>query len=121
MEWTFGTVLWSTFLFFLWFAAIWMFIVVLIDVFRRDMSGWAKAGWALLIVLLPLLGVLIYLIVRPRQLDDTVPLGVYGSHPANRHFSASEEIAKAGQLYDQGKISSQEYERLKQQAISGYY
>jgi hypothetical protein len=121
MDWTFGTVLWSTFLFFLWFAAIWMFVVVLVDVFRRDMSGWAKAGWALLIVLLPLLGVLIYLIARPRHEIDGVALGMSGRPSANRHFSASEEIAKAGQLYDQGKISSQEYERLKQQAISGYY
>lgn len=50
-----------------WFVLIWMFIRVFADIFMRDdLGGWAKAGWVLLIVILPLFGILIYLIARPR-------------------------------------------------------
>ena len=56
--------LWWFFLFSVLFAIVWAFI----DNFRRpDHSGWAKAGWALLIIVVPLVGVLIYLIARPSQ------------------------------------------------------
>jgi hypothetical protein len=64
----FALSIWWFFLLAVLFAIIWSFV----DNFRRsDHSGWAKAGWALLIVILPLIGVLIYLIVRPTQ----VPFG----------------------------------------------
>jgi len=61
---------WTMTIFFLWagwwFAAIWSFI----DNFRRhDHSGWAKAGWALFIILIPLIGVFSYLVARPRGID----------------------------------------------------
>jgi hypothetical protein len=72
--WTFGTVLWSTLVFFFWFAAIWMFISVFADILRRhDLSGWGKAGWIFLIAILPFLGVLIYLIARPAVVAQDVP------------------------------------------------
>ncbi len=65
-DWTFGTVLWSSLVFFFWFTFIWMFIMVFADILRRhDLSGWGKAGWILLIAILPFLGVLVYLIARP--------------------------------------------------------
>jgi hypothetical protein len=56
VEWTIGTVLWWMVVLFYWFAFIWMFIVVFGDILRRDMSGWAKAGWIVLILLLPVVG-----------------------------------------------------------------
>ena len=52
MEWTFGTVLWSMLVFFFWLAFLWIFISIFADILRRDLSGWAKAGWITLIVLL---------------------------------------------------------------------
>ena len=59
----FFDILWTTLIFFAWVIFIWIAITVLIDVFRRhDISGWGKAGWVILIVILPWLGVLIYLI-----------------------------------------------------------
>jgi len=67
MEWTFGNLLWSMLAFFFWFAFLWMFIAVFADIMRRDLSGWAKAGWISLIVVLPFLGTLIYLIATPRM------------------------------------------------------
>jgi uncharacterized membrane protein len=64
--WTFGTFLWGMLAFFFWFAFIWMFIAAFADIFRRrDLSGLAKAGWILVIAILPLIGILIYVIARP--------------------------------------------------------
>ena len=64
------SILWMMFVFFfiaaVFFAVIWAFID---DFTRRDHSGWAKAGWALLIIILPLLGTLIYLIARPAVVE----------------------------------------------------
>ena len=54
--------------FFFLFLAIWLFIVLFADIFgRKDLSGWGKAGWTLLIFILPLIGILIYLIARPSE------------------------------------------------------
>ena len=59
-EWNFGDVLWGMLVFFFWFMAIWIFIGVFADIFRRnDISGWAKGGWILLIFCVPFLGALI--------------------------------------------------------------
>jgi len=69
-EWGLGNVIWATIVFFFWLMAIWIFIMVFADIFRRqDMGGGAKAGWILLIVILPFFGALIYLMVRPRVSD----------------------------------------------------
>jgi hypothetical protein len=60
--------MWTMFIFFAWVIWIWLLILVLSDNFRRrDHSGWAKAGWTLLVIFLPLIGVLIYMITRPPE------------------------------------------------------
>ena len=60
----FLNILWTILIFMALVIWIWMVIMVLIDIFSRpDLSGWAKAGWVVLIIVLPFLGVLIYLIV----------------------------------------------------------
>ena len=59
-------IMWSMFLFFIFFAFLWVVIMALIDNFqRRDHSGWAKAVWTVFIVVLPVIGVLCYMITRP--------------------------------------------------------
>ena len=69
-DYGFGDFLWTMFAFFFWFMLIWMFIAVFADIFRRrDLSGGAKAGWILLIFILPLFGILIYVIARPSIVD----------------------------------------------------
>jgi uncharacterized membrane protein len=61
-----GDWLWAMLAFFFWFMAIWIFIQIFADIFRRrDLSGAGKAGWILVLFVLPLLGALIYLIARP--------------------------------------------------------
>jgi hypothetical protein len=65
-EWTFLSVFWAMLLFFAWVIWIWLLIMVLWDNFaRHDQSGWAKAGWTIFVIFLPLLGVLVYMIARP--------------------------------------------------------
>ena len=61
-------IMWTMFIFFAWVIFIYLLILVLADNFRRqDHSGWAKAGWTVFVIFLPLLGVLIYMIARPRD------------------------------------------------------
>jgi hypothetical protein len=67
-------IMWTMFIFFAWVIWIWLLAIVLADNFRRtDHSGWAKAGWTLFVIFLPLFGVLIYMITRPQQ--DTAFVG----------------------------------------------
>jgi hypothetical protein len=62
-------VLWTMIIFFFWTMAIWIFISLFADIFRRnDIGGWAKAGWVLLLFALPLLGALIYIGSRPKMI-----------------------------------------------------
>jgi hypothetical protein len=120
MEWTFGNLLLSGLAFFFWFALLWMFIGIFADILRRDLSGWAKAGWITLIVLLPFLGILIYLIATPRLTAETrrpVP-GQPEPRGGVAGRSTADEIAKAALLHDEGRITTDEYEQLKQQALS---
>lgn len=71
MDWDFGDIFLTMVLFYFWFMLIWMFISVFADIFRRgDLSGMAKAGWLILIVILPFLGILIYAVSRPGLMTD---------------------------------------------------
>jgi hypothetical protein len=67
-EYTFGDLMWSMFVFFAWVIWIYMLFLVLADNFRRrDHSGLAKAGWTVFVIFTPLLGILVYLIARPKD------------------------------------------------------
>jgi hypothetical protein len=119
-EWTFGSVLWAMVVFFFWFMLIWIFIGVFADLFRRnDLSGWAKAGWLVLIFILPFIGILIYLIARPKMTEQDKEMMAVISERERRAtgYSAADEVAKLAKLRDEGKITAEEYERLKQQAM----
>ena len=126
-DYPFLDILGSMLIFFAWVIWFWMLIKVLTDVFRRhDLSGWGKAGWTLLTLVLPFLGVLIYLIAHGQdmgrrdvelieasraQLDEHIR-SVSGSD------GAASEIAKAKSLLDSGSITQSEYESLKAKALS---
>jgi len=119
-EWTFGSVLWAMVVFFFWFMLIWIFIGVFADLFRRnDLSGWAKAGWLLLIFVVPFLGVLIYLIARPKMTEQDKEMMATMQERERRAtgYSAADEVAKLAKLRDEGKITAEEFEKMKQQAM----
>ncbi|HEU4355877.1 MAG TPA: SHOCT domain-containing protein [Actinomycetota bacterium] len=116
-----GEVLWAMLVFFFWFMFIWMFIGVFADIFRRDdLTGWGKAGWILLIVVLPLIGILIYMIARPKMTEQDRRMMSEAQEAQRRMsgYSAADEITKLAKLRDEGQITAEEYERLKAQAVS---
>jgi Short C-terminal domain/Phospholipase_D-nuclease N-terminal len=100
---------------------IWIVITVLVDIFRRhDIGGWAKAAWVVFVVILPWLGVLVYLIA---QHDGMRERSVKQAQAQRREFDdyvretagggSAADIAKAKELLDAGAITQQEFEMLK--------
>jgi len=119
--------MWTLLVFFAWVIWFYLLITVFGDLFRRhDLSGWAKAGWIIFAIVLPYLGVFVYLIAEhdgmaersakqlqqsQAQMDDYVRSVAAKSDPAD-------QIAKGKQLLDQGAISQAEYDALKQKALA---
>jgi energy-coupling factor transporter transmembrane protein EcfT len=117
-----GDVLVSMVAFFFWFMAIWIFITIFGDIFRRnDLSGGAKAGWIFLLFILPFLGALIYLIARPKVTAQDVQMMAQAeaANKAVAGVSTADELAKLQQLKDSGAITAAEYETLKTKALAG--
>jgi hypothetical protein len=126
---------WTMIIFFAWVIWFWMLIVIFGDLFRRtDVSGWGKAGWFVLILFLPYVGVLIYLIAQGKhmaerrqrdvveskaQFDDYVrQVASSPSAAASTNGSAAEQIRQGKQLLDSGAITSDEYEALKRKTLA---
>jgi hypothetical protein len=120
MEWDFGDVFLTMIVFFFWMMAIWIFIAIFGDIFRRrDLSGPAKAGWILLLFALPFLGALIYTTARPKMTEqDREDLErIQQAQASPSSYSAADEIAKLTTLRDEGSLSGEEYEDLKRKAM----
>jgi len=127
-DYPFMGVLWSMIIFFAWVAWIWILIMILTDVFRRhDIGGWTKALWTIFLVVIPFLGVLVYLIAQhdgmterqqkqqqaaQSQFDD------YVRNAAGTGGGAASEIEKAKALLDSGAITQSEFETLKAKAVA---
>ena len=124
----FGDVLLWTIWFFIWIAALMVWFRCLFDLFGdRSLSGWAKAGWAILLVVLPWLGALIYLIARGRSMTERQMSALaqrqaeqekYIKDVASASQSAPEQINSAKALLDSGTITQDEYETLKAKALA---
>ncbi len=119
-EWNLGSVLWFMLVMFFWTMAIWIFITLFADIFRRDdIGGWAKAGWMLLLFAVPFLGALIYMIARPKMTEQDRRMMDEAEEAQRRlsGYSPAEEIEKLASLRDAGKISAEEYEEMKRRAL----
>ena len=130
-DYPFLDVLWTMLVFFGWVIWFWILIVVLSDLFRRhDIGGWGKAAWTVFVIILPFLGVLIYLIAQGKGMAERK---AEDSRAAKADFDdyvrsvapgggagagAATEIAKAKELLDSGAIDQAEYEQLKRQALA---
>ena len=126
-DYPFLDVFWTMLVFFAWVSWIMILFRVLGDIFRRqDASGWAKAGWIVFVIVLPFLGVLIYLIANG---DEMGKRDVEQSRAARAEFDdyvksvsapggAAAEIEKAKQLLDSGAISQAEFDSIKAKAIA---
>jgi hypothetical protein len=126
-EYPFLNIFWTMIIFFTWVCWILLVVRVFADIFRQhDMSGWAKAAWTVFVIVLPFVGVLIYLIAKGKgmagrdveqsrtaqaEFDDYVNSVAGSSGPAA-------EIDKAKRLLDNGAIDQTEYESLKAKALA---
>ena len=118
----FWDLIWSMVFFFFWFMALWIFISCFMDIFRRnDMSGVSKGIWIVVLFILPLLGCLIYLIMRPKVTAQDVQLMAQAeaANKAAAGVTAADQIEKLNQLKDAGAITVPEYEALKKKALEG--
>ncbi len=115
------------FWFYIWFSCIFIFITVIIDVFRdHTLNGWAKALWLIFLLVLPFLGAFIYLIARGRSMSERKLAEVQAAQAAQNSYiqsvagttSATDEIVKAKALLDSGAISDDEYTKLKAAALA---
>src|SRR5688572_16406780 len=121
-DYPFLDVMWTMVVFFLWITWFWLLITVFGDVFRRDdLSGWGKTGWLIFTIVLPFLGVFIYLVTQNRgmtarnveraraqrtQLDEYV-------REAAGSGGAAAEIEKAKALLDSGALTQEEFDAIK--------
>jgi Short C-terminal domain/Phospholipase_D-nuclease N-terminal len=118
--WT-GSVIWTMCVFFFWMIYIWMFITVFADIFRRhDMKGWKKAFWIIFVIFIPLIGIITYMIARPKHLaqDAQMMAQAQASQQRAAGYSAAEEIAKAQALKDSGAITQAEFDEMKRKALA---
>ena len=120
-ETTFLDVFWYSILFFFWILAIWIFIMIVSDVFRRDdISGGKKALWIVFMVILPFVGCLTYIIARPKVTAQDVRLATQAeaAQRAAAGVSTADELTKLDQLRSQGVINDAEYDDLKKKALA---
>jgi hypothetical protein len=119
-------VLWTMFIFFLWVIWFWLLFTVFVDVFRRhDIGGGKKALWLIFVIILPFLGVFIYIIVEN---DGMTKRNLERAQTQRAQFDeyvrdtagggAAAEIANAKTLLDQGTITQAEFDAIKQKALA---
>ena len=114
----FLTDVFSIFIFVLWF---WLLITVFGDLFRRhDISGWAKVIWVIVLIIIPYLGIFIYLISQHRGMAERQQQRAQQARDELRQvvgYSAADEIEKLERLKNSGTISNEEYTRLRARAV----
>ena len=119
--------LWSFWLF-IWIAAFMVWFRCIFDMFGdRTLSGWGKAGWAILLIFVPWFGALIYLIARGRSMTDRQVAAAAQQRAAQDQYiqqvagsptSAADQIASAKALLDSGTITQAEFDTLKAKALA---
>jgi hypothetical protein len=121
-----GQVLWSVFWIFLFVLWFWLLIAIFGDLFRdKSLSGVAKAAWCIFVIVLPYLGIFLYLIIRGHGMSDRALAAAkdqqaqFDSYVRETAGTAgpADQIARAKQLLDEGAIDQAEFDRLKQRAL----
>ena len=118
---------WTIFMIFLWVIWFWILITVFIDIFRsRDLSGWGKALWFIFVLILPLIGVLVYLIVRGGSMHERAVRQAQVQEEQFRGYvqeaagsqSPADQLAKLADLRDRGVITAEEFDREKAKILA---
>jgi Short C-terminal domain/Phospholipase_D-nuclease N-terminal len=118
---------WTILELFIWIIWFWTLITVFIDIFRsRDLSGWGKALWFLFVLVIPLIGVLVYLIVRGGEMHERAANVVQAREAAYDSYlkqsgtptSPADQLTKLADLHDRHVISDEEFEREKAKVLA---
>jgi hypothetical protein len=124
-DYPFLNIFWTMIIFFAWLAYIWIVISVFTDLFRRDdIGGWGKAGWVVFVIVLPFLGVLVYLIAQHDSMRDRSLAQARSEKQAFDEYvrdaagGPATEIAQAKELLDKGAITQEEFDALKAKAMA---
>ena len=124
-DYPFLDILWTMIIFFSWVIWIWIVITVFADLFRRhDISGWGKAAWVVFVIVLPFLGVLVYLIaqhdgMRDRSMKQAeTQQQAFDQYVRDTAGGSAAEIAKAKELLDSGTITQAEFDAIKAKALA---
>jgi putative oligomerization/nucleic acid binding protein/phospholipase D-like protein len=126
-DYPFLDVLWTLFIFFLWVIWFWLLFTVFVDVFRRhDIGGGKKTLWIIFVIILPFLGVFIYIIANndgmtqrniERAQSQRAQFDDYVRETAGASGGAAAEIDAGKKLLDQGAITQEEFDALKKKAL----
>ncbi|MEU1317232.1 SHOCT domain-containing protein [Streptomyces tibetensis] len=126
------SVFWSILLFFLWIMWFILLFRVVVDIFRDDdLSGWAKAGWLVFTVLLPFLGVFVYVIARGKNMgrremaqarvqQEAFDARIRQAAGSEGRSSSVDELARLSEIRDSGAITDDEYRRAKELVLTGH-
>ena len=126
-DYPFLDLFWTMLIFFVWILWIWLLFTIFADIFRRsDISGWAKAAWIVFTILLPFLGVFVYLITQNVGMTERNLQRARGQREQFDEYvretagssGAAAEIEKAKQLLDSGAITQAEFDAIKQKALA---
>ncbi len=122
-----GQVLWSMIWFFCFFIWIWLLITVFADVFRsHDLGGFAKFLWVFFVIVLPFLGVFVYLIARGHSMQERSLQAAQAQDAAQRAYiqqvagtapSAADELGRLADLHQKGVLSDDEYAKAKAKVV----
>ncbi|MFD3354181.1 SHOCT domain-containing protein [Streptomyces fradiae] len=123
---------WTILVFFLWVLWFVLLFRIIMDIFRDDdLSGWAKAGWLIFCILLPFLGVFVYVIARgkgmgrreaaqARAQQEEFKAYVRDAASAPAKPSSVDELSRLADIRDRGAITDEEYRRAKELVLSGH-
>jgi len=127
-DYPFLDIFWTMILFFAWVCWFWILITMLADLYgRHDVSGWGKAAWTVFVIVLPFLGVLVYLIAQGKHMAERKNAQIRASEAAldDRIRSvntdgggAAAEISRAKELLDTGAIDQAEFDKIKRLALA---
>ena len=119
-------VFWTIFEVFLWVIWIWILVAIFIDIFRsHDLSGWGKALWFIFVLVIPLIGVLVYLIARGGSMHERQVRDAQQEQQEFRSYvqdaagsgTPADQLTKLADLRDRGVISAEEFDREKAKVL----
>lgn len=121
---------WTMLMIFLWIMWFVLLFRVITDIFRDDgLSGWAKAGWLVFCILLPFLGVFVYVIARGKNMGrrettraraQQEDFDAYIRKTVGGGSSSVDELARLSEIRDRGAITDEEFRRAKELVLSGH-